>query len=468
MIPVILCGGDGTRLWPASRETHPKTLIRLADGQSLVQKAFLRAAALADVQEVLTVTNRQTYQPIKAACDEVNQAGTPLSFLLEPSARNTAAAIAAAALWVSQHHGVQALMLVLPADHLIEPQAEFAQAVARATPAAQQGRIVTFGMVPTRAETGYGYIEFEQEFQAFEGVHAVQQFVEKPAQALAEQLLAGGRHLWNAGIFMFTAGTMLSEFAVHAPDVLAQVEAAFSAADRVAGGGAHSLVLNPEAFARVRRISIDYAILEKSRLVSVVPSHMGWSDIGSWPTLAALTPADEQGNRLHGQVVLHGARNCYIDSPHRLTAAVGVDNLVIVDTPDALLVAHAGQAQDVREIVAQLKALNHPAGSRHVQTEEAWGSSVQIDATGPCETHRVTVRPGTVWNSSRPASDSEHWLVLQGQGELRSDDKVQSLRGPQVALFHAPPSCAVHNTSSQDLVLLAIRQSAPTTKSAGT
>jgi mannose-1-phosphate guanylyltransferase len=296
-------------LWPVSRELHPKPFIRLADGQSLLQKAWLRGAALPDVTEVLTVTNRELF--FKTEDEYRELAGTspnPLanSYILEPFGRNTAPAIAAAALQVAATHGEDAVLLVLAADHLIADQAAFAAAVAQATQLARQGKLVTFGIQPEAPETGYGYIEADG--------NTVLAFVEKPSLEKAQAYLATGRYLWNAGIFCFAAGAMLREMAQHCPAILAATRACLEQASTATGKGFTQVELTPNAFAQVPDNSIDYAVMEKSRNVAVVPCSIGWSDIGSWSAVGDLTAQDVNGNRIEGEVQLHDVSNCYIQS----------------------------------------------------------------------------------------------------------------------------------------------------------
>jgi mannose-1-phosphate guanylyltransferase len=348
-------------------------------------------------------------------------------------------------------------MLVLPADHLIEPQAEFARAVACARHAAMQGNIVTFGIVPSAPETGYGYIEFERPAQLLPGVHQVRRFVEKPDLELARQLVDSGDYLWNSGMFCFTAASVLREISDYVPDVLAQVERAFQAGSLVDGSDNSCLELDEAEFARVRSISVDYAIMEKSAQVAVVPSSMQWSDIGSWTSLSELFTPDEQGNRLQGQVLVHATTNCYIDSPYRMLGAVGVQNLVIVDTPDALLVADASQVQDVKQIVAQLNAQRHEAAKFHRYAEHAWGSSTLIDANGQFETRRVVIHAGAVWRGQQSEAALEQLLVLQGRGELITAGGTVTIDQRHCAALDPGRRHEVHNATREDLILLAIR-----------
>jgi len=293
LITTILCGGAGSRLWPVSREMHPKPFIRLADGQSLLQKAWIRGAALNDVLEVLTVTNRELFFKTEDEYREVAGIGPSIvtnSFILEPFGRNTAPAIAAAALYVHEIHGSDALMLVLAADHLIADQEAFSQAVGRATQLAQQGKLVTFGIQPETPETGYGYIEAEG--------NKVRRFVEKPSLGKAQENLASGRYLWNSGMFCFSAGVMLREMEQHCPTILSAARECMAKSRRAEGKGFAQVELTPETFDLIPSESIDYAVMEKSANVAVVPCSIGWSDIGSWNALGDLTVSDEKVNRI--------------------------------------------------------------------------------------------------------------------------------------------------------------------------
>jgi mannose-1-phosphate guanylyltransferase len=287
LIPTILCGGAGSRLWPVSRELHPKPFIRLADGQSLLQKAFLRGAALDDVKEVLTVTNRELYFKTEDDFREVNRDKLATSYILEPFGRNTAAAIASAALHVAASHGEDALLLVLAADHLVADQDAFRAAVAQASALARDGRLVTFGIQPDAPETGYGYIEAEG--------NAVLRFVEKPALAKAQEYLASGRFLWNSGMFCFAAGAMLAAMEQHCPDILAATRECMQQLRTAEGRRLTQMELPADCFAKVREDSIDYAVMEKAGNVAVVPCSIGWSDIGSWTAIGNLTEADGEG-----------------------------------------------------------------------------------------------------------------------------------------------------------------------------
>lgn len=430
LIPTVLCGGAGSRLWPVSRELHPKPFIRLGDGQSLLQKAWLRGAVLPGVAEMLTVTNRELFfktddeyrevAAIPAAKDLTNR------FILEPFGRNTAPAIAAAALQVAAAHGEDACLLVLPADHLIADQAAFARAVSRAMQLAAQGKLVTFGIQPDAPETGYGYIEADPDFAfSLEGSGeeecaglAVSRFVEKPDLEKAREYVASGRHLWNSGMFCFQAGTMLREMQQHCPDILAATRACLARSRTAEGKGFSQVDLDAATFSLVPDDSIDYAVLEKSSNVAVVPCSIGWSDIGSWTALGDLTAPDAQGNRIEGEVTLHDVSNCYIQSKQRMIGAVGVDDLIIIDTPDAILVADRSRAQDVKHIYARLKATGHKAYRLHSTVHRPWGTYTVLEEGRNFKIKRIEVKPGASLSLQMHHHRSEHWIVVSGMARV--------------------------------------------------
>ena len=415
LIPVILCGGAGSRLWPVSRELHPKPFIRLEDGQSLLQKAFLRGAALPGVEEILTVTNRDLFFKTEDAYREVNRDGLATSYILEPFGRNTSAAIAAAALRVSEMHGADALMLVLAADHLIGDQAAFAGAVAEAAALAEQGLLVTFGIQPDSPETGYGYIEAEGS--------TVVRFVEKPSLETAKAYMESGRFLWNSGMFCFKAGAMLRAMEQLCPEILAATVTCAAQSRGSAGAAFSQLNLDAESFALIPDKSIDYAVMEKSSQVAVVPCNIGWSDIGSWAALGDLTQADEQGNRVEGEALLHDVSNCYILSNKRVVGAVGISNLIIVDTPDALLVADKSKAQDVKHLYAALKAQGHEAHKHHLTMHRPWGTYTVLEEDPSYKIKRIEVKPGASLSLQMHHHRSEHWIVVSGMAKVLNGDR---------------------------------------------
>lgn len=453
LIPVVLCGGAGSRLWPVSRELHPKPFIRMGDGQSLLQKAYLRGAALPGVEEVLTVSNRELFFKVQDEYREVATRQLPVSYLLEPFQRNTAAAVAAAALQVERSHGAQAQLLVLAADHLIQDQEAFAEAVAAARALAREGRIVTFGIKPTRAETGYGYIE------GGEG-NDVKRFVEKPNLDLALDYVASGRFYWNAGMFCFSAGTVIAEMERHCPDILQAVRACLEHSRIALAPGATQLELDPESFRQVPSESIDIALMEKTERIAVVPCHIGWSDIGSWEAVGELSPADEQGNRVQGRALLHDSRGCYIQSGQRLVGAVGVENLIVIDTSDAVLVVDRSRSQDVRHIYAQLKAQGHEAHKLHQVVHRPWGSYTILGEGPQFKIKRLEVKPGATLSLQLHNHRSEHWVVVSGGALVTNGEREITVGANESTYIPAGVKHRMHNPGVVPLVVIEV-QSGP-------
>ena len=449
LIPVILSGGAGSRLWPLSRESHPKPFIRLADGQSLLQKTFLRACGLPGVQAVLTVTNREFVFKTEDDYREVNARGIATSFLLEPCGRNTAAAVAAAALHVAEQDP-DALLLVLPADHLIRDQAAFGQAVQRAAALAADGRLVTFGIAPEGPETGYGYIEADGNM--------VRRFVEKPDAATAQSFVESGNFYWNSGMFCFAARTMVEELRTHAPDILDDVAQCLRTARRVRGEGLEQVELDPACFPGVREESIDYAVMEKSSHVAVIPCSIGWTDIGSWTALSDLLPTDAQGNRVTGEALLHDVHDCAIHAGEgRLVGAVGVDGLVIVDTPDALLVTRRERVQEVKKLYATLKTRAHPTHKHHRTVHRPWGSYTVLEEGERFKIKRIVVKPGASLSLQMHHHRSEHWVVVSGTARIVNGDHETFVPTNESTFI---PPCTPHrllNPGLLELVLIEVQ-----------
>lgn len=449
LIPVVLCGGSGSRLWPVSREAHPKPFIRLGDGQSLLQKAFRRGAQLPGVAEILTVTNRELLFKTKDEYREVNSMGLATSFILEPFGRNTAAAIAAAALHVSKTHGEEAIMLVLAADHLIADQQAFSSAVSQATVLARQQKLVTFGIQPDAPETGYGYLEVEG--------HDVLRFVEKPSQEKAREYMDSGRFLWNSGMFCFQAGAMLQALAAHCPEILSKTQKCVEQSRQVQGEGVIEQELDAATFAEVPDDSIDYAVMERSAQVAVVPCSIGWSDIGSWGALGDLIMPDANGNRIKGEAVLHDVSNCFIQSNQRMIGAVGVDNLVIVDTPDALLVADGDRAQDVKVLYKELKAQGHDTYKHHLTVHRPWGTYTVLEEDPQYKIKRIEVKPGASLSLQMHHHRSEHWIVVSGMARVVNGDRELFVRTNESTYIPAGHQHRLENPGLLDLVMIEVQ-----------
>jgi mannose-1-phosphate guanylyltransferase len=453
LIPTVLCGGAGSRLWPISRETHPKPFIRLADGQSLLQKAWLRGAVLPQAVEIMTVTNRDLFFKTEDEYREVANIPTNKAFtnrfILEPFGRNTAPAIAAAALQVAAVHGDDACLLVLAADHLIADQESFAKAVASAMQLAAQGKLVTFGIKPAMPETGYGYIEADG--------NTVKRFVEKPNLETAKEYVASGRFLWNSGMFCFQAGVMLQEMEKHCPAILAATRACIAESRSAEGKGFSQLELDSDAFKQVPDDSIDYAVMEKSANVVVVPCDIGWSDIGSWTALGDLTPADAQGNRIEGEVMLHDVSNCYIQSNDRMVGAVGVKDLVIIDTADAVLVADRNRAQDVKHIYARLKKEGHEAHRLHSTVHRPWGTYTVLEEGHNFKIKRIEVKVGASLSLQMHHHRSEHWIVVNGMAKVVNGQQEFIVQTNESTYIPAGHKHRLENASKQPLVMIEVQ-----------
>lgn len=448
-VPVILSGGAGTRLWPVSRELHPKPFIRLAGSHSLLQKTFLRAAMLPDLAEVLTVTNRELFFKTEDEYREVNDAGLATSFLLEPFGRNTAAAIATAAVDVAERHGEDATLLILAADHVIKDQAAFATAIAQARVLADQGRLVTLGIHPEGPETGYGYIEADGS--------NVRRFVEKPSLEKAIEYCASGRHFWNAGIFCFRADTLLSQLELHAPDVLAAARACMATSKPLRGERMVQRTLDAHTFEQAPNISIDYALMEKSSDVAVVPCEIGWSDVGSWNAISDMTDADACGNKVEGEALLHDSANCYVRSEDRLVSLVGANDLIVVDTADALLIADRSRAQEVKEIVRQLNSQGHSASKIHRKVHRPWGTYTVLEGGTRFKIKRIEVKPGASLSLQMHYHRSEHWIVVSGMAKVINGEKEMLVNTNESTYIPAGNRHRLENPGKLPLVMIEVQ-----------
>lgn len=461
IIPTILCGGAGSRLWPVSREQHPKPFIRLSDGQSFLQKAFIRAALLPSVTEILTVTNRELYFKTQDDYKEINEWGVHASYLLEPFGKNTAAAIATAALYVHKHHGENAIMVVLAADHLISDQDAFQKAVEQATELAMQGKLIAFGIQPHTPETGYGYIETDV------GTNIIHSFVEKPTKHKAEEYIYSGRYLWNSGLFCFTAGHVIKHMKQYCPSIIESATLCFEASITQQSKQITQIQLDSETFQNVPANSFDYAVMEPASTsffegkaessLAVVPCDIGWSDIGSWNALSDLSSPDAHGNRVDGHAMLHESTDCYIQSRHRLVGAVGVDNLIIVDTPDALLVANKSHAQEVKHVYAALKTSGHDVHKLHRTVHRPWGTYTVLEEGERFKIKRIEVSPGASLSLQMHHHRSEHWIVVSGTARVINGDTEQLVTTNQSTYIPAGNKHRLENPGIVMLVMIEVQ-----------
>lgn len=433
IVPAIMCGGSGTRMWPLSRAMFPKQFISLVNDTSMLQDTILRLPN--SCQSPLYICNEEHRFMLAEQVRQITQ-GEQLTgnILLEPEGRNTAPAVAIAAIEALKNNE-DAVLLVLAADHVIKDTASFHQAIETALTAIAQDKLVTFGIVPDCAETGYGYIKQGTSYQ--DGFFDVAEFVEKPSKPIAEQYLASKEYLWNSGMFMFKAKQYLAELEKHRPDILQ------SCLDAMKATSEDLDFLRPakDAFLACPSESIDYAVMEKTDAAVVVPLDAGWSDVGSYSALWDVLPQDADGNACRGDVLTENTRNSYIHSDHKLIATVGVDNLVIVDTPDAVLVANKDQVQDVKNIVNRLKINNREESNFHRQVFRPWGDYDSIDHGERFQVKRITVKPGAKLSVQMHHHRAEHWVIVSGTAKVTIDEKTFLLSENQSAYI---PIGAVH------------------------
>ena len=413
IVPVVLCGGSGSRLWPASRESFPKQFLALTGERSLFQDTLKRVVGPGFAVPI--VVTGADYRFVVA--EQMRSVGVVGDIVLEPMRRDSCAAIAAAARLAAARDS-QALVLVLAADHAMPDVDGFLAHVRRGAAAAQAGRIVTFGIVPSRPATGYGYIR-PGEALAQPGVNAIAAFVEKPDEATAERYVAEG-YLWNSGNFLFRAAVFLDELDRLAPEIGRPVAEAVAGAAR----DLDFLRLAPEAFAAAVPKSVDYAVMEKTGLAAVVPSDFAWSDVGAWGAIWDLAEKDGFGNAAQGDAAFLDAANCYVHSPERLTAVVGVDDLVVVTTRDAVLVVGREQAEKVKGLVALLGANGRREATDNLKVFRPWGSYDSIDAGPRHQVKRITVDPGRQLSLQSHFHRAEHWVVVSGTARITVDDQV--------------------------------------------
>ncbi|HEY4542167.1 MAG TPA: mannose-1-phosphate guanylyltransferase/mannose-6-phosphate isomerase [Noviherbaspirillum sp.] len=447
LIPIILSGGAGTRLWPVSREAHPKPFMRIGGGKSLIAQTCERAQLASGEQTALIVTNRDYYLRTR---DELSRQEVKPHYLLEPAGRNTAPAVAAAALWAIKQDP-EACLLVMPADHLITDSEQFREAAKYAEMLARDNFLVLFGVKPTAPETGYGYIEMGD--QVSQKGRAVKRFVEKPDAETATTYLAQGNYAWNSGIFCFKASAILEAMQAHCPALLDASRQVMDAATTT--GDKTDL---PDSFAKLENISIDYAVMEKAGNIAVVPAEFSWSDMGAWNAVADALPADADGNKANNcQPILIDSHNTYVDSKDRLVAVIGLDNICVVDTPDALLVADRSKSQEVRQVVSKLKASGHEAHKIHRTAVRPWGTYTVLGEGQGFKIKRVVVKPKQSLSLQMHHHRSEHWVVVSGTANITVGEKTVMMSQNESTYIPIGATHRLENPGIVDLVLIEVQ-----------
>lgn len=412
ILPVILSGGSGTRLWPLSREAYPKQFLPLVDADTMLQATWRRVAPIAGARPIVVANHEHRFM----VAEQLREAGVePAAVILEPIGRNTAPAIAIAALQAIADGSSDALLLVLPSDHVVTNDSAFHASVAEATAAATAGKLVTFGIVPTGPETGYGYIKAF----AGTGARAVESFVEKPDLATAKDYVESGQFFWNSGMFLFKASRYLEEMKRLQPTMLSSCEKALANAQR----DADFIRLDPETFSACPSDSIDYAVMEKTSDATVVVLDAGWSDVGSWSALWEVSVKDKDGNAHYGDVIEIDCKNTYAYGS-RLIALVGLEDVVVVETDDAVLVGNRHRIQEVKEIVAQIKRNGRSEAVAHRKVYRPWGAYDSIDNGERFQVKRITVKPGATLSLQMHHHRAEHWIVVSGTAEVTRGDEV--------------------------------------------
>ena len=448
ILPIIMAGGSGSRLWPLSRQQFPKQFLTLLGDHSMLQTTANRLTGIAHSPALVICNEEHRF----SVAEQFRVNNTPNSgIVLEPVGRNTAPAIALAAM-LALRNGDDPLLLVLAADHVIKDEAAFCQAVTTAIPLAQQDKLVTFGIVPTAPETGYGYIQRGDELASALGF-AVSQFVEKPNLTTAQDYIATGQYYWNSGMFMFKASTYLQELKIHSQAIFAACEAALVDVTH----DADFIRINKAAFEACPDDSIDYAVMEKTQHAVVVPMDCGWSDVGSWSALWEIDDKDAQGNVFKGDVIGINTRNTYVNASEKLVTIIGLDDLVVVETKDAILVAKQSEVQQVKQVVEQLKAEQRSEWQHHREVYRPWGKYDSIDNGGRFQVKRITVKPGAKLSVQMHHHRAEHWIVVSGTAKVTNGDKDILLTENQSTYIPVGVVHALENPGKVDLELIEVQ-----------
>ena len=448
IIPVILSGGSGTRLWPLSRKQHPKQYLPLASDNTMLQETILRLNGLDNLANPIIVCNADHRFLVADQCQQIDITNPVI--LLEPVGRNTAPAIAAAALQ-SLKQADDVVLLVLSADHVIQDVEVFHQAINIASQQAQEGKLATFGIVPTDANTGYGYIKSSKD--NIDGVYKVEEFVEKPNLKTAQSYLEQGNYLWNSGMFMFKATTLIDELTTHSPEIVTSVNDAVNNAEQ----DLDFIRLDKQAFESSPSDSIDYALMEKSDNVVVVPLDAQWNDIGSWSALHDIGNKDINGNVIKGNVIAQDTSNTYIYANHHTITTIGVDSLIVVDTPDATFIATQDKAQEVKSIVESLQADGRDEGTIHRKVYRPWGWYDSIESGKHFQVKRLHVNPGAELSLQMHHKRAEHWVVVNGTATVVNGEEVLTLKEGESTYIPIGAMHSLGNKTNEPLEVIEVQ-----------
>ncbi|MBL1321883.1 MAG: mannose-1-phosphate guanylyltransferase/mannose-6-phosphate isomerase [Methylophaga sp.] len=446
MIPVIMSGGSGTRLWPLSRKNKPKQFLNLFGTSSLFQNTLTRLEGVPSLDAPIIVCNNEHRFMVAEQLHEINSNNATI--ILEPCARNTAPAIVVAALQ-AQSNGKDPLLLVLAADHVIHEQAAFHQAIVKAKTAAEQGKLVTFGIIPTSAHTGFGYIEAQEKNM----ISKVKGFVEKPDSETAKRYVDSGNYYWNSGMFMFKASTIIEELERLAPDILLSCQQALTQSKT----DLDFIRLDKKEFETCPSDSLDYAVMEKTDKAVVIPLNAGWSDVGSWSSLWENHNKDQDNNVSIGDVTLENVTNSYIHSEHRLVSVLGLDNIIIVETPDVVMVASKDQAENIKIVVEQLQKQNRDEATMHRKGYRPWGYYDAIDSGERFQVKRISVNPGASLSLQLHHHRAEHWVVVKGIAEVTCGDKVTLLSENESTFIPVGVKHRLHNPGRVPVEIIEIQ-----------
>jgi mannose-1-phosphate guanylyltransferase / mannose-6-phosphate isomerase len=462
LVPVVLSGGNGSRLWPVSREAHPKPFIRLNnDPHSLIQKTYQRAINIPSVEKIITVTNFEYYYQSKKELSDLglSTASKKFNFILEPLSRNTASAIAFSALFIKEMIDPEAVLLVLPADHFISNQDKFNSSVEKAYQLAKKELLTTFGIIPHKPETAYGYIQY---FESTELASAfkVTNFYEKPMCAEAQSFIEQGNYLWNSGIFCFSIKTLLKALKQYTPELYFKILNCWKLSFKKHNLLHDKIKLDEQSFSKLENISIDYALMEKAKNIAVIPADFGWSDIGSWDALNTLLKPVENGNRIVGNAFLQETHNTTIysqNSPGRVIATLGIKNLTIIDTSDALLICANNHVQKVKQLVEELKINGHESYRYHQTVYRPWGHYTILDQGPNYKLKRLIVHVGASLSLQMHQYRSEYWVVVAGIATVENDQKKITLKEQESTFIALGNKHCLSNFDNQDLVLIELQ-----------